>query len=463
MNGERPLRVLLVSIYEMGRQPFSLASPVAWLRREGCEVRCVDLAVERADRIGAAPADLVAIHLPMHTATRLAIQAAPWIREAQPNAHLCFFGLYAPLNAGLLEEIGARTILGGEFEQGLVALSRWLREGTEASTRPVVSVSLERQRFVRPDRTGLPGLEAYARLVMAPGDLRSVGYTEATRGCKHRCRHCPIVPVYNGRFRVVQEDVVLEDVEQQVAAGAEHLTFGDPDFLNGPRHAVSIVEALHLRFPALTYDVTIKVAHLLRHREYLPTLRDTGCLFVTTAVESLDDRVLGFYEKNHSRADFIEAVRLCRSIGIRLNPTFVAFSPWTSLEGYLEFLDTLEELKLEGDVAPVQYAIRLLITQASRLLELPEVRAIAEPFDRHRLVHPWVHADPRVDQLQRDVLREIREGLHAEASRRRIFEGVQQIARRALGHPVRTINATESPEGARPATTIPYLTEPWYC
>src|ERR1019366_184049 len=137
----------------------------------------------------------------------------------------------------------------------------------------------------------------YARVVMPGGERRIAGSTEATRGCKHLCRHCPIVPVYNGAFRIVQRDVVLEDIRQQVAAGAQHISFGDPDFFNGPTHALAIVDALHKEFPNLSYDVTIKIEHLLNHAEHLPLLRDTGCLFVTTAVESVDDAILERLDK----------------------------------------------------------------------------------------------------------------------------------------------------------------------
>src|SRR5205085_9529403 len=139
--------------------------------------------------------------------------------------------------------------------------------------------------FITPDRSGLPALSRYATLQMPDGSRRVVGYTEASRGCKHVCRHCPVVPIYDGRFRVVQPDVVLADVDAQIAAGAQHITFGDPDFLNGPSHAVRLVTQLHAKHSAVTYDVTIKVEHLLQHRDLLGTLRDTGCLFVTSAVE----------------------------------------------------------------------------------------------------------------------------------------------------------------------------------
>src|SRR5207248_647476 len=98
--------------------------------------------------------------------------------------------------------------------------------------------------------------------------------------------------IYSGQFRVVSRDVVLADVRQQVEAGAQHITFGDPDFFNGVTHALRIVDELHSEFPQLTYDVTIKVEHLLRHSDALPKLARAGCLFVTSAVESLDDEVL---------------------------------------------------------------------------------------------------------------------------------------------------------------------------
>ena len=192
--------------------------------------------------------------------------------------------------------------------------------------------------FLVPDRQRAAGALAIRDACRSAASGASSGYTEASRGCKHRCRHCPIVPVYDGRFRIVPIPIVLEDVRRQVAAGARHITFGDPDFLNGPRHARELVTALAREFPGLTYDVTIKIEHLLAHAELLPVLRDTGCLFVTSAVESIDDRVLAQLEKGHTRRDFEQVVERCRAAGLTLVPTFVAFTPWTTLAGYCELL-----------------------------------------------------------------------------------------------------------------------------
>ncbi len=302
------MNVVLISTYELGHQPFGLASPAAWLAEIGTNVTSLDLSREDFREAPIREADVIAFYVPMHTATRLAVALLPRVRELNPSAHICFYGLYAPVNAEYLRGLGAQTILGGEFEEGLVHLvARVSANRNYASTNEIIEpeISLSKQKFRVPQRAGLPPLAKYAHLIMPDGGYRIVGYTEASRGCKHLCRHCPIVPVYDGTFRIVQREIVLEDIRRQVAAGAQHISFGDPDFFNGPAHALAIVQEMHREFPSLSYDATIKIEHLLNHAEHLPTLRDTGCLFVTSAVESVDDLVLDRLAKGHSRAGFL--------------------------------------------------------------------------------------------------------------------------------------------------------------
>ena len=440
------MQIVLINTYDQGRQPFGLASPAAFLRGAGHDVRCVDLTREtlQADAIG--DAGLVAFFLPMHTATRLALPVIAKVRAANPSAHVCAYGLYAPLNAALLRESGVDTILGPEFEEDLLRL---------AAEAPVESPgSIGRVRFIAPDRSDLPALSRYASLHV--GETRkTVGYTEATRGCKHRCRHCPIVPVYDGRFRAVPVDVVLADIRAQVAAGAAHITFGDPDFFNGPTHGLAIVTALAREHPGLTYDVTIKIEHLRAHADALRVLRATGCAFVTSAVESLDDDVLARLEKGHTRADFEAVVADMASIGLALSPTFVAFTPWTTIESYRAMLDGIDRLDLVAAVSPIQYAIRLLIPQGSRMLELEDVRARISRFDARSLTHVWHHADPRVDALQHDIEQLV--GQRLTAPRGELFMHVRDLAYAAAGLAL----PVTPPLLSRAA--IPYLDEPWYC
>ena len=452
------MKIVLISTYELGRQPFGLASPAAWLRHIGAEVACLDLSREPFREEAIRDAALIAFYVPMHTATRLAAELLKTIRKLNSDAHICFYGLYAPVNESWLRALGVQTILGGEFEQGLTDLAKRISAGgtTETQSEPVVS--LARQKFAVPDRTGLVALDQYAKLALPNGEKRTVGYTEASRGCKHLCRHCPIVPVYKGVFRVVHRDVVLADIRQQVAAGAQHITFGDPDFFNGIGHAIPLVEALHNEFPQITYDATIKIEHLLKHSEFLPVLRQTGCLFVTSAVESVDDLVLEKLDKHHTRADFLDVVRRFQKIGLTLQPTFLPFTPWTSLESYLELLEVLRKNGLVENVAPIQLAIRLLIPAGSRLLELSEVRALVAPFDESAMVYPWKHPDPRVDALSQELQQIVHAGEKFNQSRPRIFERIEAVARRAAGAPALP---KQPPMVSR--ATIPYLTEPWYC
>jgi len=466
------VRALLLSTYELGRQPFGLASPAAWLRSAGFDVAVADLSRTRLDRDEVAKASLVGVFLPMHTATRLALPVLDRVREINPAAHICAYGLYAPANADLLRARGVDTILGGEFEADLVAVARSIAGGATGTIGDcpsrdargpvpsevrgtVPSTPVPRLTLIAPDRRGLPALDKYAALVWPDGTQRVTGYTEASRGCKHLCRHCPVVPVYGGRFRVVDPGVVLEDVRAQVASGAQHITFGDPDFWNGIGHARRVVAAFAREFPGITYDVTIKIEHLLEHREHLSELGETGCAFVPSAVESVDDGLLAKLEKGHTRADFEQVAAEMRAAGLPLIPTFVAFTPWTSLQQYSDLVSTVDRLGLIEHVSPVQWSIRLLIPRGSRLLELEDVRALVDPFDPVALAFPWRHPDARMDALQRRVAAIVGD---ADGTPR------HEIAHAIVGEIAAVDPAVRVPLRAdAPSAGVPHVTEPWYC
>jgi len=452
------VKIVLLSTYELGRQPFGLASPAAWLKKRGHGVVCLDLSRQALNEAAIREARLIAIYLPMHTATRLASRLMPTLSELNPAAHFCCYGLYAPMNEEYLRSLGVGTILGGEFEAALVRLAeRIARDGTNGhSLQSEPKISLERLAFEVPERGGLPAIDGYAHLVI-PGDgYRIVGSTEASRGCKHLCRHCPIVPVYNGVFRIVQRDVVMEDVRRQVAAGAQHISFGDPDFFNGIRHALDLIRQFHREFPRVTYDVTIKIEHLRKHEQHLATLRETGCLFVTSAVESVEDDVLRALDKGHTRADFLHVAAAFRALNMTLHPTFVPFTPWTTAGSYIELLQTIYDESLVENVTPIQLGIRLLIPEGSRMLELEEIRGAVGKFDAESLVYPWRNVDARLDTLSETV-----QVIAADADRRKqsrfaAFERIWQAAHATAG-----LAASKLREPR--ATQVPFLSEPWYC
>ena len=451
------VKILLLATYELGRQPFGLASPAAWLRKRGHTVRCFDLSRQSLDESALREAQLIVFYLPMHTATRLALHWTSVLRAQNPAAHFCACGLYAPLNEPHLRTAGFATILGPEFEADLSQLADSLTSGNANGRHEIRDTKLPRLAFQIPDRGGLPALQKYAHVILPTGEHRTAGYTEASRGCKHLCRHCPIVPVYSGQFRVVPQEIVLADIRQQVQAGAEHITFGDPDFFNGITHGVRIAEALGAQFPQLTYDVTIKVEHLLRHADALPTLTRTGCLFVTSAVESLDDQVLRKLQKGHTRSDFFRALDLCKNAGIRLQPTFVPFTPWTSRDSYFDLLETIADRELVSSVPPIQLAIRLLIPSRSRLLELPEIASSVGDFDSEKLVYPWSHSDSALDELAENLSPIVAAAEKRRESRSETFDRIWNAAAGLRESP------TAPFRNSAPSRPAAYLSEPWYC
>ena len=459
--------ILIVSCYELGHQPLAAASPIGFLRRAGFDPDSLDIAVEIFEPQKVARARFVAISVPMHTALRLGVRVAQRVRELNPDAAICCFGLYAALNADYLLEHGADYCIGGECEEPLVALAEAL-DATPRNGKPTrVNVDgvyqrgapatpyLRRLPFAPPARDTLPPLNKYAWLELR-GERRTVGYVEASRGCLHLCTHCPIPPVYGGRFFIVPEQTVLEDVRQQVRAGAQHITFGDADFLNGPGHALSVVRAMHSEFPELTFDITTKVEHILKRGAILPELGRLGCLFAISAVESVSDTVLAILEKNHTRADIETAVRVLRDAGIAPRPTWVAFTPWTTLGDYLDMLAFIEANRLIDHVDPVQYTIRLLVPPGSYLLDRSEMKRHLGSLDQASFSYTWTHPDPRMDRLQKQLAALVEKDVHAGEDPGVTFYRVWSAA-----------------SGRNPAFTVPALpldrdraprlSEPWFC
>jgi radical SAM superfamily enzyme YgiQ (UPF0313 family) len=477
--------ILLISCYELGHQPLNLASPLAALQQAGFAPIGVDTSVEALGDEIVGAAQLVAISVPMHTALRLGVAVAERVRELNPRTHICFYGLYASLNGSYLLREYADSVIGGEFEEALVALAGALVESGDTSqplsvpgVHTLAAPSgpvLKRLSFAQPVREMLPSSKRYAHLVR-DGQVVPAGYVETSRGCLHTCRHCPITPVYGGRFFVVPREIVLQDIRNQVyEGGVQHITFGDPDFLNGPGHSMAIVRQLHSEFPDVTFDATIKVEHILEKRNLFPELADLGCSFIVSAVESLSQDVLSHLKKGHTRDDVLEALAILDKAGIPMRPTLVAFTPWTTPHDYMDVLSFVSEHDLIDHVDPIQYSIRLLVPPGSALLDNDESQEHAQTkkedtlawlrtLDEASFTYRWEHPDRRMDILHREVSALVEIAAREQWGNYPTFAEVCALAELYLGEilPHGTVDEDHSRTRAarRP---VPHLSEPWFC
>lgn len=450
------MRALLISTYELGHQPLHAASAAGALLQAGHEVRCLDLSVEMWDDAAVAWAETIAISVPMHTATRLAERAAQRIRQDRPDMPIAFYGLYAGMEHHPNGSNLADAQIAGAYEHGLIG---WLGRMALSDGEVEPQVDLERRASVLPARHLLPDISRYAH--MALGDDESpVGYTEASRGCVHTCRHCPVPIVYDGRIRITEPDVVLADIDQLVEAGARHITFADPDFLNGVRHSERVVRAMHARHSRLTFDVTTKVEHILEHADVWAEFGDSGCLFVVSAFESVNDEILRRLDKGHTAAEAAQAIRQLRRHGIEIRPSWMPFTPWTTPADVLAIMEFVRDRDLIANVDPVQFTIRLLVPQGSLLLDLPEMIPHLRGYDEERLTYLWRAHDPRADDLQEELAGIVERGIAEESSDAEMFERLWMAVRSA---------APEAPAGSPPRLAgdplpvRPRLTEPWFC
>ncbi|MGE3911250.1 MAG: CUAEP/CCAEP-tail radical SAM protein, partial [Chloroflexota bacterium] len=236
------------------------------------------------------------------------------------------------------------------------------------------------------------------------------------------------------------------------------------DFFNGIRHSLRIVEELHAAFPDVTYDATIKVEHVLEHRDHLPTLARTGCVFIVSAVEALHDHVLAHLQKGHTAADVDEALRLTAAVGIPIRPTFMPFTPWLSLEAYQELLAGVRSRGLVRHVDAVQYAIRMLVPRGSSLYGTASLAPYVGDFEAETFSYRWTHPDPRMDVLQQNVSAVVEAAAAEGEDATDTLVAIERLAQAAAGQVLVggggvLTEAVELPTAA----FVPRLTEAWFC
>ena len=444
------MRVLLISTYELGRQPVHVSSPAASLREAGHDIDVLDLAVDELESDYVATVDAVGISVPMHTATRLATLVAERIKTERKDLPIAIYGLYAGV-VDRDEPTPFDAVLTGEYEPELLA---WVESIAEGRGVRRTSSRTGRSDFLVPERHGLPTLDNYARLEFG-GETRLAGAVEASHGCRHRCRHCPIPAVYDGRMRVVPQEVVLADIDQLVESGARHVTFGDPDFLNAPRHSLDVLRAAHAAHPDLSFDATVKVSHLLDHSGLLSEMAEMNLLFVVSAFESVHDPTLEVLDKGHTVDDMSRAVDLVRSAGMFIRPTWLPFVPWTEPDHVVDLFRFIDRHDLGSSTDPVQLSIRLLIPRGSLLEGHPAVTPHLRTYDSGALTWSWDFANGETELIHKELEKIAADASDCGQDFSATLDEMRSVVARVTGEFLGDSNPSVDP--------APRLTESWFC
>lgn len=269
-----------------------------------------------------------------------------------------------------------------------------------ASTGKIPHPYLARNAIAIPDRSLAPSLNKYPQ-PQVQKLLRSaqstIGGVEATRGCHHKCTYCSVYAAYDGKVIMVSDDVVIQDVRNLMQQGMTHLTFTDAEFFNAKNHGVRIMRRLHEEFPALTFDFTTRVDHIIEHEDAIKEMAGLGLRFITSALEFPTQKVLDIVAKEISVDDIELAIRKMRDCGVTLNPTFIMYNPWVSKDDISTFKDFIARNDLDDVVDPIQYETRLHLYKGSPLLSRPSTASLK--LTEQEFHFDWAHPDPSVDEM----------------------------------------------------------------
>ena len=458
------MNVLLIATYESGFQSLGAAVAAAHLKRAEIPVEIHDMSVQAAPTLDKLKTvDWIGFHVPMYHSLPQAFNVARSVKSAGLPAKIFFYGLYATLFREEIMKNYGDVVFNTDWEDHLVDVLKAGKSNGQLAPPDsnLVALGFKKQsRFLAPAREFLPGLDHYAKLKDNGVELLASSL-EASRGCIHPCTHCPLPPVYGGKITLIPKEVVLEDIDNLVRMGARHLCFVDPDFLNAPRHSLSIVEEMNARYPFLTYDFVAKITHFRRHAQWVEKLAPLGLKYALTAMEFNEDTTLEKLRKKHSPQDLEWAIDFLRSLGVHVKPTFVFVNPWVSVEEMMELLDFIERNDLIDCVDPVQYKIRLLLFRNSLLLD----DAYIDPKTfgaTNEFYTEWQHENPQIESVYKDLVRVVDHHMNAGSSFQEAFSAVREVVASYLPENQRGPRSIEIRSRAVPGE-VPTYDVPNFC
>lgn len=428
------MKILLLSFYDLGKQPKIISELYQKLDNGENQIDIVDYSIEDKD-ITLSEYDALGVYASMHTASVLAEE---FLRDKTLPTKLFVFGLYAHVFSEMYPNFNSIHSLDSDDLDNLLDL----KLNTDYSFKHSV-----------PDRTILPSITDYSHIVDGSNNLVA-GSVETTYGCKHECTHCPVPIEFNGSFKTFGIEKITQDVANQVEAGAKHISFNDPDFFNGPKHALKILELLNTQHPDITYDSTIKVEHILKYPEYFRELKDLNMLFVISAFETTNDLVLEILKKNHTYKDLRDAVEVSIKNNIDIRPTWMPFSPWTEIDDLTNIITLIEDYKLRETVDPIQLTIKLLIPKNSLILNRPEIKEYLLDYDPASFSYSWNYKNTALDNIQNELFTYVLQNESADEYRQ--YLGLVKILEKHSG---KSLLSTEKYN----QRVVPKLSETWFC
>ncbi len=428
------MKILLTSFYDLGKQPKIIAEIADRYNTPEVNFEFVDFSIDKQN-IDLATYDVLGIYAPMHTATILSIE---YIKDKKLPNKVFTFGLYG----SVLEDFNSSIIHIKDIESDELTSFLGLYENQKFSLKNNI-----------PNREIFPDISNYAHLVDGSNNLIA-GSVETTYGCKHSCTHCPIPISFNGSFKTYSFEKIVNDVQNQVNQGAKHISFNDPDFFNGPMHALKILEALNKKFPGITYDSTIKVEHIIKYKKYFKELASLNMVFVISAFETTNDKVLSILEKNHTRSDLNNSIEISQEFSIDIRPTWMPFSPWTELKDLSNIVELIEGYQLRETVDPIQLTIKLLIPKHSLIIQRPEIKKYLGNYEKESLSYQWKYENIDAEKLQFRLFDFILN--NSELNEHKQYLGMVNIIEEFTGRKLLTNFKYDF-------KNVPKLSETWFC
>jgi radical SAM superfamily enzyme YgiQ (UPF0313 family) len=175
-------------------------------------------------------------------------------------------------------------------------------------------------------------------LYVRPDTGRPMATIITSRGCPESCIYC-LSPVISGnRMRVRSPKNIVDEVEECIRRYdiTDFFFMADTFTMNKP-WVIEICREILKRGLKIEWVANSRVRPL--DEEILVWMKSSGLWLVSLGIESGSDESLSRMKKGVLTEDALEAVRLCRKVGLKIYAYYMIGFPWEDHRHILETLD----------------------------------------------------------------------------------------------------------------------------
>jgi radical SAM superfamily enzyme YgiQ (UPF0313 family) len=256
------------------------------------------------------------------------IECAKWIKSRDPHKKLILGGVHATaLPEDVVKDGFFDAVFAGEAENHIVKLIQDVENNTLKSLYQTNELIQDLDTIPFPDRGLVPNstggdVFAYGKNYKGTGNQNFI----TTRGCPFNCAFCASKYVWKGKVRFRSVENIINEMKSLIkATQIRQLRICDDNVTSNPKRCYDLCRAIIDNKLDIVWRCSVRAESLTP--EIAEIMKASGCREISPGIESGDQRVLDYLNKNTSLDAMSEGCENAQSAGLTIRALLMIGTP----------------------------------------------------------------------------------------------------------------------------------------